>query len=120
MPVDFFKESCKSTSRKKEFGLCDDPLPVTKRAYIDEDDPIKWIGIVNNTMKKQGDIYAIDHCIDIFKLDGNMESRCDGMLHHDNKLIFVELKARKKKGSQLQKFKDETGIILKAQQNITI
>lgn len=167
MPIDFFEKVCKTTSNKNEFGLCDDPSPSTNPAYIDHIDVSKWIGIVKNESEKQIDFYAIDHCIDLLRPDAKMDSRCDGMLHYDKSLIFVELKATKIKGGewlttgrkqikitidhfitnhdiksfdkvkayvcnqhkpranqghtvQFQKFKDQTGLILRAQQNIII
>lgn len=100
MSIDFFKRVCKFTSNKNEFGLCDDPSPSANPAYIDEVDASKWIGEVKNLEEKQFDFYAIDHCIDLLKPNGKMDSRCDGLLHHDNSLIFVELKQRKIKGSE--------------------
>lgn len=167
MPIDFFKECCKSNSNKNKFGLCDDSTPVTNPAYIDEHNTEKWIGIVNNKNEYSLDFFAIDNCVEIFRLNGKMESRCDGLLCHGKRMIFIELKSRKKKGStwltegrgqlkttikifkdnvdinsydsieayvcnqlkphanqghsvQIQKFKDETGINLKAKQIIDI
>lgn len=101
----FFVNSCKSNSNKKEFGLCDDPPPSTRPAYIDELDKSKWIATISNINSKQVEFIAIDACIDIRKTDGNLESRCDGLISYDNDLIFVELKSREsgkwvKKGRQ--------------------
>ena len=94
MPIDFFINSCKTHSNKIEFGLCDDPPPASNPAYIDEDDNSKWIGVVKNNNNKEVEFIAIDACIDIRKPDGNLESRCDGLLSFENNLIFVELKFR--------------------------
>ena len=94
MPIDFFKQDCKTTSNIQEFGLCDDPPPPHLPAYIDEDDTNKWIGIVKNPTSKKVDFYAIDHCVSILCADGEEESKCDGMLHYENNLVFVELKNR--------------------------
>ena len=109
MPINFFDDACKTESNIIEFGLCDNPPPAEDPAYINEDTPAKWIGIVNNPAKRDVDFYAIDHCVTILKPDGiNKESRCDGMLHFDNTVIFVELKMRggsgwlKKARSQLK------------------
>jgi hypothetical protein len=98
MPINFFDAGCKTESNITKFGLCDDPpnhpLPDTP-AYIDEYDTSKWISIVNNPTEKKADFYAIDNCVTILKPDGiSMESRCDGMLHYDNTVLFVELKMR--------------------------
>ena len=43
---------------------------------------------------------AIDNCIEILRLDGTMDNRCDGMLTYNNHLIFVELKTRKSENSK--------------------
>ena len=99
MPIDFFTEACKSISNKKTFGLCDDPPPAITPAYIDENNADKWIGIVDNRNEHTIYFYAIDHCIEILRTDGKMESRCDGLLCCGKRLIFVELKSRRKKGS---------------------
>jgi hypothetical protein len=102
MPIDFFKAECKTESSHEEFGLCDDPPPSTAPAYINEEDRSKWIAIVKNTENKLVEFYAIDNCVPIFKDDGNLESRCDGMLLSSNNLIFIELKSREG-GKWLQK-----------------
>jgi hypothetical protein len=165
MPIDFFKLHCKTESKRLRFGLCDDTPPPVRPSYIDETDSTKWIGIVNNPDRKNIEFYAIDNCVDIRKPDGNIESRCDGMLHFDNNLTFVELKAQgnrkwlTKARSQLtitiekfkedysltdydkveayacnslkpaanpayiteiQKFRDDTGLLLHAQQEINL
>lgn len=99
MPIDFFTEACRSISNKKTFGLCDDPPPANTPAYIDENNSNQWIGIVNNKNAHSVHFYAIDHCVDILRADGRMERRCDGLLCHSKKMIFIELKSQKKKGS---------------------
>jgi hypothetical protein len=167
MRIDFFEASCKTESSNSSFGLCDDTPPPEKPAYINEDTPSKWIGIVTNLNKKKICFYAIDNCVKILKADGiSKESRCDGMLHYDKCILFVELKMRGSSGwlikarkqlsntlqiflkehqntmvfdkieayacnglkpvaikannIELQKFKDDTGLIMHAQQNIII
>ncbi len=120
MPIDFFINSCKTNSNKIEFGLCDDPPPASNPAYIDEDDKSKWIGVVKNNSNKVVDFIAIDACIDIRKPDGNLESRCDGLLTFDNDLIFVELKFREG-GQWLKKGREQLTITVnnfKANYNI--
>lgn len=166
MPINFFDAGCKTESSINQFGLCDNPKPAEDPAYIDEDTPSKWIAIVKNQTNKDVDFYAIDNCVTVLKPDGvNLESRCDGMLHFDNTVIFIELKMRGGSGwlskarsqltitlgkfkeentladfdkveayacnglrptanqgnnTELQKFKDETGFIMYAQQEIEI
>lgn len=99
MPIDFFTTACRSISNKKTFGLCDDPPPASTPAYIDENNTDKWIGIVNNKNEHTVHFYAIDHCVEILRADGKIESRCDGLLCCEKKMIFIELKSRRKKGS---------------------
>ena len=95
MPINFFKQDCKTTSNIQEFGLCDDPPPPHLRAYIDEDDTTKWIGIVKNPTSKKVDFYAIDNCVSILRANGEEESKCDGVLRYEKKLlVFIELKRR--------------------------
>jgi hypothetical protein len=167
MPINFFEEACKTSSSQLYFGLCDDPPPATSPAYIKEEEvePTDWIATVFNGAEKEVAFYAIDHCIEILRPNGEQESRCDGMIHFENDLVFVELKDRAsdgwiKKGreqltttirifsdnhdknvyhnigayvankqkplvytgnsTQMQRFKDDTGLILKIQADISI
>lgn len=120
MPIDFFKTSCKTESNNVEFGLCDDPPPNTNPAYIDESNRSNWIAIVKNPTQSSVKFYAIDNCVPIFRADGNMENRCDGLLSYSNNLVFIELKSREggqwlKKGREqltaiIQLFKSENDI----------
>ncbi len=102
MPINFFDQNCKTGSANVQFGLCDDPPPATNPAYIDENDSTKWIAIVNNPVQNNVSFYAIDHCISILRSNGEMESRCDGLLLYLNTLLFIELKSREG-GKWLQK-----------------
>ncbi len=120
MSIDYFTNSCKTSSNKVKFGLCDDPPPLSNPAYIDEKEPAKWIGIVKNSEEKNVDFFAIDNCVDIRRDDGTMDSRCDGVLSYEDKLIFVELKERDggqwlKKGREqltatINRFKQEVDV----------
>lgn len=99
MPINFFKQACKTQSDKTTFGLCDDPPPAKDPAYIDENNPSEWIATINNPTNIRVDFYAIDHCVKILKPNNkDEESRCDGLLHHTNDLTFVELKDRASSG----------------------
>lgn len=99
MQINFFDEACKTESNKARFGLCDDTPPPEKPAYIEENDQSKWIGIVLNPTNRDVSFYAIDNCVSILKENGiDKESRCDGMLHFHNSLLFVELKMRGSSG----------------------
>jgi len=93
MAVDFKKPACVSSSNARKFGLCDDQPPLPKGpAYIDERNGEKWVAVVVNDPPINILFTAIDNCIDILKLDGKMDKRCDGMLSFDRTVIFVELK----------------------------
>ncbi|MDR3340138.1 MAG: hypothetical protein LBT25_08650 [Candidatus Symbiothrix sp.] len=116
MSINFFDENKKTNSSKNQFGLCDDPPPAENPAYIDETNKNKWIGIVNNSTKKDTCFFPIDHCVPLFRPKltkvknpviriihkflillfkiQEKESSCDGVLSYNNNLIFVELKNR--------------------------
>jgi hypothetical protein len=98
MPINFFDTTCKTNSNKSSFGLCDNPDPAKDPAFIDEIDITKWIAEVKNEEETTIDFYAIDNCVEILKPNGYKESRCDGLLHYNNTLTFVELKDRASSG----------------------
>ena len=98
--VIFFEINCQTQSNKDRFGLCDDPHPSKRPAYIDENesnDDKKWIAIVNNPRKKTVKFYGVDRCVKILGANGEPEKRCDGLLLYSNNLIFVELTTKQKK-----------------------
>lgn len=92
MTVNFFDARCQESTKESIFGLCDEPSPSTNPAYIDTDDPSKWIATVDNGNQIEVTFTAIDKCIEISDSDGD---RCDGMLTYNGGIIFVELKERK-------------------------
>jgi hypothetical protein len=94
MSTEFFKETCQSYSDKNKFGLCDDPAPANNPAYIDENNGDTWIAVVDNERRCRITFTAVDNCINLFRTDGKMAKRCDGVLTYENHLIFVELKDR--------------------------
>jgi hypothetical protein len=94
MGINFFEENCQTQTNQAKFGLCDDPPPPNNPAYIDTEDCNKWIAIVENNQRLEVIFTAIDNCIEILRPDGKMDSRCDGMLTYESKIIFVELKER--------------------------
>jgi hypothetical protein len=98
MPIDYFANPCMTSSCNTCFGLCDDPAPAANPAYIDEHDDSRWIAEVTNNSNYQVEFYPIDHCIEIRRPNGEMESRCDGLMKCQNSLVFVELKERMGKG----------------------
>ncbi len=98
MPVNLLEQACRTSSDKAEFGLCDDPPPPGRPAYVDESGPNKWIGLVKNPSGKEVEFYAVDHCVEVLKPDGSLEKRCDGILQYEQNLVFVELKDRAARG----------------------
>jgi hypothetical protein len=100
MSAEFFKAACQSYSKRKRFGLCDDPAPAANPAYIDEVDGKKWIAVVVNENLYEATFTAIDNCIEIKRPDGKMAKRCDGVLTYESAIVFVELKQRDVLGSE--------------------
>lgn len=89
----------RTVSRKEEFGLCDDELQPKNPAYINEMSPSTWIGIVDNPNLELVGFYGIDHCLILKSCEGEgTQKECDGLLHYNNELIFVELKDRQYRG----------------------
>lgn len=102
MNINFFDERCQSKTDSSKFGLCDKSSPSEEPAYIDTNicnEQEQWIAIVENKNEIEIIFTAIDKCIEIKKVDGNMDSRCDGMFTYQGSIIFVELKERDAKNS---------------------
>ena len=93
MSIDIFKTACQTVTNEQRFGICyDEDKTVKTPAYINTDDESKWIAVVLNDASKEVIFTAIDNCIDVFRENGDMESRCDVMLTCVDSLILVELK----------------------------
>lgn len=98
MPINFFSGNCQNGDSSQDvttaatFGICDDRPRL--RAYLDYNTPANWIAKVENNHQREVTFTSIDNCIEIRRPDGNMESRCDGMLTYDDCIIFVELKEK--------------------------
>lgn len=105
MPLNFFDPRCQCSSARKKFGLCDPGGH--SPAYLDEENGQDWIAVVQNDYLESVNFSAIDCCIDMFRADGSMAKRCDGMLLYQDKIIFVELKSRKSLGAQWVKDAEE-------------
>jgi hypothetical protein len=92
MSVDFFKPDCHRTTVEPLFGLCDngDKSP----AYIDSVNKKIWIASVINKEGKRIAFTAVDNCIEIYRENGDMESRCDVMMTCEDLLYLVELKSK--------------------------
>ncbi len=93
MSVDFFKAVCQKTTSEKKFGLYDaeDKTP----AKIKLTDESTWNATILNNDGKTVSFTAIDNCIDVFRENGEMDSRCDCMLTYDSTLLFIELKNKR-------------------------
>lgn len=89
---------CKCISNCQFFGICDDPPPSKNPAYIDYQNRNEWIAEVNNPNGYEVTFKAIDNCLEILRPNGELESKCDGLLHYNNTLVFVELKDRNSNG----------------------
>jgi hypothetical protein len=98
MIIDFFDPKCQTTTSEIEFGICDDPPPSNKPAYISTTDSERWIATARNSNGEALVSTAIDRCIEIKRDNGELESRCDAMIICGNKIIFVELKEGNSKG----------------------
>jgi hypothetical protein len=99
MSINFSEAVCQTSSNHKLFGLCDDPPPPHKAAYIDETNGAKWIAVVVNDDRYNVTFTAIDHCIPINRADGKPSKRCDGVITFNTTVVFVELKAIGGKGN---------------------
>ncbi len=93
MNVDFFKADCQKTTSEKKFGLydADDKTPATIKLTEEN----TWNATVINNGEKIILFTAIDNCIDVFKDNGEMDSRCDCMICYDSTLLLVELKNKR-------------------------
>ena len=93
MSIDFFKIECQETTSEKKFGLHDAENSIP--AEIKLSDEITWNATVVNNEGKPVLFTAIDNCIEVFKENGEMDSRCDCMLSYDSTLLLVELKNKR-------------------------
>lgn len=97
MAIDFFKDE--EPVECSPFGICDDEDEAIKTpAYVDTDEARKdkWIAVVTNKSGKRIMFIAVDNKIEIKRDDGQMENRCDAMLHNEDYIIFIELKDQRK------------------------
>ncbi len=107
MNINFSEAKCQCITEKQLFGICDDPPPPQKQAYIDDEDGSKWIAVVVNEDNQEVTFTAIDNCIEIRSKNGKMAKRCDGALTFDSTIAFVELKERDVKGNKWIKDADK-------------
>lgn len=91
MPISFFEPACQEPPiTAASFGILDDKAG--SKAYTDSENPENWVAIVKNAGQVAVTFTAIDNCIEILRPNGDMESRCDGMLTYPGNIVFVELK----------------------------
>jgi hypothetical protein len=91
--TDFFKSTCQTKTNAALFGICDDNNQPEAPAYLNDTNSKTWTAEVRNDQKVEVTFTAIDNCIPIFRENGEMESRIDGLLtYNSDRLIFVELK----------------------------
>jgi len=93
MSIEFFKTDCQTETSEAKFGLYDaeDRTP----AQIKQTDESTWNATVLNDAGKEILFTAIDNCIDVFRENGDMDSRCDCMLSYDSTLLLIELKNKR-------------------------
>lgn len=84
----FFKNNCKCSSTRTNFGLIDNMPAKISENTIDE-----WIAEIKNLNQNEILFFALDNCLEILNNE-EPESLCDGFLFYNNLLIFVELKDR--------------------------
>ena len=93
--VNFFAQQHRKEPVKSDaiIGICDPEGEIPAYTTTEHGDD-KWCATIDNSKHKEILFIAIDKNIDIRKLDGNQEKRCDGMIFVENtmELSFVELK----------------------------
>lgn len=91
--IDFFKDEMPVNADC--FGICDDEDEHVKTpAYVDTDESRRenWTATVFNRSGKTIAFIAVDNKIEMKRDTGEMENRCDAMLHNEDYVVFVELK----------------------------
>lgn len=89
--INFYKEDCTTQNiTEPKFGLIDPGAQ--QKVRVDFCNDSLWEAVVDNRSGKPLNFTAIDNCIDIYREDGNMDNRCDGMLTGAGYIVFVELK----------------------------
>lgn len=77
--VNFKKSSCQTKNIKaKKFGICDDDDSSVKtpaRISFNENED-EWLATVENETDESINFTAIDNCIEIYRVNGEIENRC--------------------------------------------
>lgn len=129
MQIDFFSTPCEQNNGncKKEnivckaitneilFGLIDDKGNDKKPAFIDFINNEDWEATIKNPHKKEITFKAIDNCVLAYRENGELIKRCEGFLVFDSKILFIELKQRKRRGwlTDARKKFEETILVFK-------
>ena len=77
MSIDFFIAKCQTENIvDKEFGICDDEDEEKKTpAYVDRNQPDKWVAVVKNQTNQSINFTAVDNCVEMNRSDGTMASQ---------------------------------------------
>lgn len=94
MSINFAEVKCQGTTKKKLFGLCDDPSPSNNPAYIDEKNGAKWIAVVNNETPYEVTFTAIDNCIGLNQKKGNIYNSQMDIIILTGLTLLKKLKSR--------------------------
>ena len=100
--INFFEARCQESTDAQVFGLTDGLSHHPAHIYLHT--PSAWTATIENAQRLNVTFTAIDNCIPIFRPNGEMENRCEGMLHYsilhhaatERHIVFVELKEAKK------------------------
>jgi len=93
MSTNYLNPDCQQLTSEKKFGLFDAEDKTAAKIKLTEE--ITWNATVVNDKGKSLQFTAIDNCIEVYRENGEMDSRCDCMLIHDSYLLLVELKNKR-------------------------
>lgn len=114
--------SCLANIPNAQFGITDEHGGNNTPARVDTTDPTIWDLTVTNNSGVDVIFKAVDWCVAIFRtgtynlkddtreeaqfssnntgIGGNWIKRCEGFLQYDDKILFIEIKRKKKKPSE--------------------
>lgn len=114
--INFFDAACRREAITDiQFGVCDNQNGTV--AYVDTENRDEWIATVNNPESKPVSFTAIDNRIEIRRKNGDMDSRCDGMIDYNENIVFIELKNQITGGSPKEGLNQLENTILHFQKN---
>lgn len=113
---------CLSNIPNPQFGITDENGADNTPARVDVANPAIWDLTITNNSGVAVIFKAVDWCVPIFRtgtynliddtrdkaqfssnntgIGGNWIKRCEGFLQYDNKILFIEIKRKKKKPSE--------------------